>query len=169
MSPLVAALDVDNGSVFFLVPLCSLRLTIGPRCSASWLVWTRRTVFHHYGAFIVDSGSGMCRAGFRGYALSAVFLPVVVRPEMLATLASMDQRDSYAALVVVTAVVCAWLVFLVTMLFGHHGAHGQGRGLVDHQIPQFVVTVADFPVVRVVQILRCRCGEDIRAPTVAAR
>ena len=26
----VAALDVDNGSVFFLVALCSLRLTTGP-------------------------------------------------------------------------------------------------------------------------------------------
>ena len=37
------------------------------------------------------------------------------------------------------------------------------------EISQFVDTVADFPVVRGVQILRCRCGEDIRAPTVAAR
>ena len=37
------------------------------------------------------------------------------------------------------------------------------------EIPQFIDKVADFPVVRVVQILRCRCAEDIRAPTVAAR
>ena len=36
-------------------------------------------------------------------------------------------------------------------------------------IPHFIDTVADFPVVRVMQILRCRCGEDIRAPTVADR
>ena len=36
------------------------------------------------------------------------------------------------------------------------------------EIPQPVDTVVDYPVVRSVQILRCRCGEDIRAPTVAA-
>ena len=35
-SPLVAALDVDNGSVFFLVAPCSLRSSSGLRCSA----WT---------------------------------------------------------------------------------------------------------------------------------
>ena len=39
----------------------------------------------------------------------------------------------------------------------------------NKEIPQFVDMVADFPVVRVVQILRCRRPEDIRAPTVAAR
>ena len=36
----VAALDVDNGSVFFLVALCSIRLSTGLRCSALWPVWT---------------------------------------------------------------------------------------------------------------------------------
>ena len=59
---------------------------------------------------------------------------------MLDILAHM--RDSYAALVVVTAVVCAWLVFLVTMLSrcvlfdcrqarvaGHHGALGESCSL----------------------------------------
>ena len=35
--------------------------------------------------------------------------------------------------------------------------------VVATEIPQFVDTVADFPIVRVVQILRGRCGEDIRA------
>ena len=35
------------------------------------------------------------------------------------------------------------------------------------EIPQFVDMEADFPVVWVVQLLRCCCGEDIRAPTVA--
>ena len=35
------------------------------------------------------------------------------------------------------------------------------------EIPQFVDTMVDFPVVRVVQILRCCRGEDSRAPTVA--
>ena len=48
--------------------------------------------------------------------LALCSLSSVVKPKMLDTLAHMDQRDSYAALVVVTAVVCAWLVFLVTML-----------------------------------------------------
>ena len=46
---------------------------------------------------------------------SRCVLSSVVKPKTLDTLAHMDQRDSYAALVV-TAVVCAWLVFLVTML-----------------------------------------------------
>ena len=61
-------------AVMFLFALCSLRLTTGPRCLASWLVWTRRTVFHDYGALIVDSG--MCRAGFTILlALYSFFLP----------------------------------------------------------------------------------------------
>ena len=73
---------------------------------------------------------------------SRCVLSSVVKPKMLDTLAHMDQRDSYAALVVVTAVVCAWLVFLVPMLSRcvlfdcrqarvaeHHGAVGQGTGV----------------------------------------
>merc|ERR1719284_82562 len=48
----VAALVVDNGSgmckagfavTMHLAPY-SLRLSAGPRCQASWSVWTRRTV-----------------------------------------------------------------------------------------------------------------------------
>ena len=42
----------------------------------------------------------------------------------------------------------------------------------DHftEIPQLLfVLVVDVPVVRVVQILRCRGGEDIRSPTVTSR
>ena len=34
------------------------------------------------------------------------------------------------------------------------------------KIPQFIDTVDDFPLVWVLQILRCCCGEDIRALTV---
>ena len=46
--PFVAALDVDYGSGTLLAgfpqfTLCSLLTSIGPRCSAYWLVWTRRT------------------------------------------------------------------------------------------------------------------------------
>ena len=65
-----------------------------------------------------------------------------VLSSMLDILAHMDQRDSYAALVVVTAVVCAWLFFLVTMLSRcvlfdcrqarvarHHGALGESCSL----------------------------------------
>ena len=91
----MAALDVDNGSgmivllvllVMFLFALCALRLT-GPRCLASWPVWTRRTVFLDHGALIVDSGSGMCRAGFTGYAPRAVFF-LAVRPRCRASWSS---------------------------------------------------------------------------------
>ena len=92
----MAALDVDNGSVFFLVAPCSFRLTTGPRCSASWLVWTRRTVFHQHSTVIVDSCSGICRAGFAGIAPRAVFLPVVAWSQMLGIMAGTHQKDSYA-------------------------------------------------------------------------
>ena len=73
---------------------------------------------------------------------------------MLDILAHMDQRDSNAALVVVTAVVCAWLVFLVTMLSrcvlfdcrqarvaGHHGETVQ-----IYVLEQFLDKVVDSPV-----------------------
>ena len=53
--------------------------------------------------------SGMCKAGF---AFCAVFPLVVARPKMLGILVGMDQKDS-CALVVVTAVACAWLVLLI--------------------------------------------------------
>ena len=56
--------------------------------------------------------------------------------------AGVDLRDSYASLVVVSAVACAWLVFLVTLISrcilfdcrqarvaGHHGVPGQGCSL----------------------------------------
>ena len=147
----VVALDVDNGSgmlvllvllVMFLFALCSLRLTTGPRCLASWLVRIRRTVFHDYGALTVDSGQWHVQGWF--YRLcSSLCIPSSCRQaKMLGILAGMDQRDKYSALVVVTAVVCAWLVFLVPLLSrcilfdfrqardaGHHGAPGQGCSL----------------------------------------
>ena len=46
-------------------------------------------------ALVVDSCSGMCMAGFTGVAPRAVFLPSVVRPKMLDTLAGKNQKDSY--------------------------------------------------------------------------
>ena len=62
--------------------LCSFQSFAGRRCSASWPVWTRRTV--------------MCLAGFTGDGTSCtVFFSVVCRPEMLGIMASLDQKDSY--------------------------------------------------------------------------
>ena len=46
-------------------------------------------------ALVLDSGSGICQAGFACFP-RAVFLYVVVRPKMLRIMAGMDQRDSYA-------------------------------------------------------------------------
>ena len=46
-------------------------------------------------ASVGDNGSGMCMAGFTSVAPRAVFLPSVVRPKMLDTLAGMNQKDSY--------------------------------------------------------------------------
>ena len=97
--PLVAPLLVDNGGGFSnagfagsVLTQCPLRLSAGPSCWTSWLVWTRFTVF----ALVVDSGCGFCRACFASISPRAVFLFVVVWPEMPCIMAGMDQIDSYA-------------------------------------------------------------------------
>ena len=69
-----------------------------PRCSASWPVWTRRTVFFEFvAALAVGICSGMCMAGFAVCTPRAVFASFFVMPKMLDTLASMDQKGSNAA------------------------------------------------------------------------
>ena len=57
-------------------------------------------------ALVVDSCSGMCMAGFTGVAPRAVFLPSVVRPKMLDTLARVNQKDSFQWSVLGS---CCWL------------------------------------------------------------
>ena len=47
------------------------------------------------GMYQKDSGSGMCKAGFSGFAPRAVFLPSVVMRKLLDTWAVMNQKDSY--------------------------------------------------------------------------
>ena len=74
---------------------CSIWSSPGLRCSASWPIWTGRTVSREFGALVVDSGNGLCRAGFAGFS-RAVFLFVVVRPKMLRIMAGMHKKDSYA-------------------------------------------------------------------------
>ena len=89
MLGIMASLDQKDSYVlgwFLLVTvhlaLCSFQSFAGQRCSASWPVWTRRTV--------------MCLAGFTGDGTScAVFFSVVCRPEMLGIMAGLDQKDSY--------------------------------------------------------------------------
>ena len=47
--------------------LCSLLFSSGPGCSASWPVWTRRTVFSvSVAALVFNCGSGLFWAGFAG-------------------------------------------------------------------------------------------------------
>ena len=49
-------------------------------------------------ALVVIPGRGMCTAGFTGYAAPrAVFLPVVLRPQMLVITAGMDQKECYVS------------------------------------------------------------------------
>ena len=59
--------------VTFLFALCFLRLSSGLGCSASWPVWTRRTVMRF-------SGSGMRKARVAGFTPRSVFPLVVGRP-----------------------------------------------------------------------------------------
>ena len=91
----------------------------------------------------------------------------------LCPLSDMDHKDSCAALVVVTAVACVWLVLLVTMLSRcalfdcrqprvawHHGALGQVcsspvyaatclmvQKVQAYEFVQFLNKVGDVPVV----------------------
>ena len=59
--------------------LCSLLTSIGPRCWAYWLVWTRRTVFF---ALVADIGGGKCTAGFAGFLhLAMSSLPWFAGPD----------------------------------------------------------------------------------------
>ena len=45
---------------------------------------------------VVDTGSGMCKAGFAGDdAPKAVFPSIVGRPKMPGIMVGMDQKDSY--------------------------------------------------------------------------
>ena len=70
--------------------LCSLWSSTGPCCSASWSVWTRRTVIREAALAVV--GSGMCVAGFTGeVTFCAVFPSVVDGPRMLNIMAGMAQ------------------------------------------------------------------------------
>ena len=71
--------------VIVLFVLCSVLLTIGPRCTTSWPVRIRSSVMSVLGWFAGDS------------ATRAVFLPVV-RPKMRCIMAGMDQRYSMSVL-----------------------------------------------------------------------
>ena len=57
----------DLGACHAVAP--SLLLSSGPRCLASWSVWTRRTIILRVfvAALAVDIGSGICMAVFAGY------------------------------------------------------------------------------------------------------
>ena len=81
--------------------------------SCAWFdsVYMFMSVFWRFGKitrFIREGGLGSCST-----VEWHVFPLVVARPKMLDILVGMDQKDS-CALVVVAAVVCAWLVWLVS-------------------------------------------------------
>ena len=75
----------------------------------------------HSGRAHVDSGSGMCFAGFIGEKAFCAVVPLVVcRPKMLCILVGMDRKDSWTARMwprspSTWTVACAWLVSLVHM------------------------------------------------------
>ena len=80
--------------VGYAVPFCGC----GPRCSASWPVWTRRILMEMVG-FAGDSCTSRC-----------ISFPVV-RPKMVGIMAGMDQRDSYLARVWQWHVQCLFCWF----------------------------------------------------------
>ena len=46
-------------------------------------------------ALVVDSASGLCKAGIAGISPRAVFHSVVFRPAMLGIMACLDQKNNY--------------------------------------------------------------------------
>ena len=82
---------VPGWLLFLQFALCSLWLSAGPRCSASWPVWTRRT------SRAVFPGSGMYKAGIAGdNAPRAVLASLVGRLIMLGIMAGMVQMGRFA-------------------------------------------------------------------------
>ena len=116
--------------------LCSLVLSTGPRCSASWPVWTRRTVrFFFCGRVRRQQQQWRARGWFCWLNVSHAVFPslsagllvrVFIVPAMsvayLAILSPVASRDTtgivmgQARLVSTTSVACARLVLLVFML-----------------------------------------------------
>ena len=80
-------LVVDNSGMFFTgfagvhLELCSLWLSSGPRCLASWSVWTRRTGMQ-WGTFPGDD------------ATCVVFPSIGGRPKIFGIMLGLDSTDS---------------------------------------------------------------------------
>ena len=71
-------------------------------------------------ALVVDSASGLCKAGIAGISPRAVFHSVVIRPAMLGIMACLEQKNNYALgwflLVTILLVLCSLFVFAPKML-----------------------------------------------------
>ena len=105
------ASGLSSFSAVSLIQLCihALRQSARPLVgrpaagSASWPAWTRLTVWVvllvtillALCSFVDIPSSGMCTAGFTGYAAPRAVSFVVVTPKMLGILVDMDLMDSY--------------------------------------------------------------------------
>ena len=71
-------------------------------------------------ALVVDSASGLCKAGIADVPRRAVFHSVVFRPEMLGIMACLDQKNNYVlgwfCWVTIPLVLCSLFVFTPKML-----------------------------------------------------
>ena len=76
-------------------------------------MWTRRAAFREYRALIVDSSSGMYRAGFAG--IFAVLLSVVARPRFGIMAGGMIQKQLIN--VVINILVVAQRLFPMVQTF----------------------------------------------------
>ena len=171
------------------VPVCGS----GPRCSASWRVWTRRILVQSVGfagdsaprAVFLSLSGPRCAASWPAWSRSTV-MSVFVHlalfffpssgPRCFASWPVRKRRTVARGL---------WFRLQKTaespqlhFIAGHRhpvraaeaDLHGPDYSA-DHRVSAVSRSylLVDVPVMRVVQSLRCRRGEDIRAPTVAAR
>ena len=89
---------------WLLLALCSFLLSYtGPRCSASWPIWTRRTVLRYLPAV------ACAKVVLLVILHLTLFFPSCRQAQMLGIMAGLDQMDSYA-------VACARLGLLVFSL-----------------------------------------------------
>ena len=141
--------------VNMLLALCSLPWSAGPGCSSSWPLWTRRTVASRSTCFRIQ----------RNAWTSCYMLCVSLRMRLgrISHIFSMKVDPRRLHRCTSWTRLCHLQSRRHPCLYADADPHGPDVQNTK-EIPHCIDTVADFPVVRVMLVLRCLCGEDIVLP-----